>query len=300
MGSNVQIKAIFLCLPFAFAHPAAAQLKAVDGLAALDAGDAATARAIWTPLAQRGDVLAQYNLAVLKLTGQGGAENTDAANSLLEAAAQQGYLPAQRMLAGLASERRDWRSARQWYLTLAKAGEASAQAVLASLLERGLGGAADHEGAVSWYRKAAAQEHLHAQFSLAVILAERGDISEAADWFEAAAAQGDALAMHNLAGLLAQGSGRAQDEAAARGWYLRAAQSGYAPAMRNLALMQARGRGGAQSFRFALAWALNAYALDGSGTADLVEALREVMSDAAIAEAEALVADCLHGSVDCG
>ncbi|NBB97828.1 MAG: hypothetical protein GVY34_06595, partial [Alphaproteobacteria bacterium] len=53
-----------LCL---IAGPAQAQLRAADGLAALRAGDAEAARAIWQPLAERGDVVAQHNLGVLAL-----------------------------------------------------------------------------------------------------------------------------------------------------------------------------------------------------------------------------------------
>lgn len=295
----MHIKAIILCVSLAIAHPALAQLWAADGVAALDAGDASAARAIWAPLAEKGDVLAQYNLAVLMLTGQGGAQDMAGALGLLDAAARQDHLPAQHMLAALAAEQGDWQGARRWYHSLATAGEAAAQAAFASLLERGLGGVVDVDSAVDWYRAAAAQDHLPAQFALAVILSERGDMAEAADWFKAAAAQGDARAMHNLAGLLARGAGRAKDEAAARDWYLRAALSGHAPAMRNLALMQARGRGGAQSFRFALAWALNAEALDEDSAADLVEALRDVMPAEAIEAAAALASDCASAAVIC-
>ena len=293
----MQLKAITVGLALVLAHPVAAQLRAEDGLAALDKGDVDTARAIWEPLATKGDVLAQYNLGVLLLTGQG---DVQVASEWFEAAAMQGHAPAQRMLAALAVEGEDWARARRWYLTLAEAGEADAQLTVAKIMERGLGGAADPEGALLWYRAAAEHGLVQAQFSLAAMLAEQGADAEAANWFEAAAHQGDVHAQYNLAVALMRGLGREVDEVAARAWYLRAAQSGHAPAMRNLALMQARGRGGAQSFRFALAWALNAYALDEPGADDLVEALREVMSDAAIAEAEALVADCLHGAVDCG
>lgn len=295
MGETVVFKGILLGLALALAQPAAAQLRAADGLAALDAGDADAARAIWAALAARGDVLAQHNLAVLMLTGQGGAQDMDGALIWFEAAALQGHLPAQQVLAGLALERGDTDVARRWYLAAAEAGDAGAQFALAKLLER----AGDPEGALRWYQAAAEQGLVGAQFSLAAALAERGAHAQAADWFEAAAAQGDLRAVHNLAVAFAQGLGRDPDEGAARALYLQAARAGHAASMHNLALMQARGRGGAQSFRLALAWALNAAALGEPGAEDLADALREVMSEPAIAEAEALVEDCLNGVADC-
>jgi hypothetical protein len=52
---------IWLLLAATWVVPADAQLRHADGLAAYDAGDVARARAIWQPLAERGDALAQYN-----------------------------------------------------------------------------------------------------------------------------------------------------------------------------------------------------------------------------------------------
>lgn len=290
------IKVILTGLALGLAQPASAQLRAMDGLTALDAGDAAAARAIWSALAARGDVLAQHNLAVLKLTGQGGAQDMDAALIWFEAAALQGHLPAKQVLAGLAEERGDRDAAQRWYLAAAEAGDGAAQLALAQLLEHG---GQDPEGALHWYRAAAEQGQAAAQFALAAALAEQGAHDAAADWFKRAADHGDLRAKHNLAVALAQGLGRDHDEPAARALYVRAAQAGYAPSMRNLALMQARGRDGAQSFRFALAWALNAQTHEEPGAGDLVLALREVMSDAAIAEAEVLAEDCLSGALSC-
>ncbi|MFN7003959.1 MAG: tetratricopeptide repeat protein [Roseinatronobacter sp.] len=289
-------KAILWAMAFALAQPALAQLRAADGLAALDAGDASGARDIWATLAARGDILAQHNLAVLLLTGQGGAQDIEGALVWFEAAALQGHLPAQTALAGFALERGDMDTARRWYLAAAEAGDAASQFALAKLLERD---GRDMDAALHWYRAAAEQGLAGAQFALASALAEQGAHELAAEWFEAAADQGELPAMHNLAVALSRGLGRAQDEAAARALFLQAAQGGYAPSMRALALMQARGEGGAQSFRRALAWALNAAALQETGAEELVAALRDVMSDQAIAEAEAMAEFCLEARAEC-
>lgn len=289
------IRAFFLAVTFMVAQPALAQLRTEDGLAALDAGDAALARQIWAALAAAGDVLAQHNLAVLKLTGQGGAQDMAVAQRWFKAAAGQGYLPAKLALLDQALAQGDRDQAQRWALAAAEAGDAGAQFTLARLLED----VTDTEGAVHWYRAAAQQGLVIAQSALAEALTEHGAYAEAADWFEAAAIAGDLSARHNLAVALAQGLGRVADPAAARALYLQAAQAGYAPSMRNLAVMQARGQGGVQSFRFALAWALAAKALAEPDAAEVVSALREVMSDQAIAQAEALQEICRQGLQEC-
>lgn len=295
MGLAEMVRAIFLSIALVMATPAAAQLRAEDGLAALDAGDAVTARSIWAALAEHGDLLAQHNLAVLKLTGQGGDADPEAAQYWFEAAAVEGHLASKLALAGLARERGQSDQAQRWYRAAAQAGDARAQVALAQLLDQ----QADREGALHWYRAAAKQGVLAAKSALAALLAEAGAHDQATDWFEAAAAQGDLPALHNLAVAVAQGLGRAQDVQTARALYLQAAQAGYAPSMRNLALIQARGEGGAQSFRFALAWALAAQAADDPGARDVVDALRTVMSERAVVAAERLVGMCRTGELVC-
>ncbi|TQM92711.1 Sel1 repeat-containing protein [Roseinatronobacter monicus] len=186
---------------------AQAQLRAQDGLAALDAGDTKAARAIWTPLAERGDVLAQYNLAVLLATDAGDQADLEQAQHWFEAAAQQTHLGAQLALADMSAEQDDWQSAKYWYEAAAKAGAVRAQFALGKILERGLGTAPDPQQAIRWYQAAADQGHRAAQFALGAALAEQGQDDAAADWFEAAADQGHVEARHNLALALARGLG---------------------------------------------------------------------------------------------
>jgi len=279
---------------------AQAQLRAQDGLAALDAGDTKAARAIWTPLAERGDVLAQYNLAVLLATDAGDQADLEQAQHWFEAAAQQTHLGAQLALADMSAEQDDWQSAQHWYEAAAKAGAVRAQFALGKILERGLGTAPDPQQAIRWYQAAADQGHRAAQFALGAALAEQGQDDAAADWFEAAADQGHVEARHNLALALARGLGRPQDAAAARRHYLRAVAAGYAPSTYNLALMQAQGRGGVQNFRKALALAMMAQSLGHGPAEHLIDALREVMPADAIAQAEGLVVQCETNPDLCG
>ena len=268
------------------ALPAQAQLRAQDGLAALDAGDVAGAVAIWQPLAARGDAFAQVNLGVLALQGQGGL-TPDQAEGFLTAAAAQGQIQAQMLLAQQAMDRQDWAVARRWYGVAAAQGGAQAQLVAGLLADQGLGGPVDRAQAEAWFR-AAAETLPEAQLALGRLLTETGALPEAAIWLERAALAGLPEAQFNLAIALAQGAGLAPDPAAARGWYLRAARAGHAGAARNLSLMQARGQGGAQSFRAALAWAY----LAGTEGTDLVAALTEVMDTDTAEAARALSARC--------
>ncbi|TVS03909.1 MAG: sel1 repeat family protein [Rhodobacteraceae bacterium] len=283
---------IVLALVLLLPQPVAAQLRAADGLAALEAGDIDGARAIWEPLAERGDLLSQYNLGVLELE-----RDPEAARALFAAAAEQGHLLAQRALADLALEAGDWARARRWLRAVAQAGDAQAQMALAMMLDQGLGGPANATGAALWYGHAAEEGVAEAAFALGTLRLEAGDEAGAAKAFAQAAEAGHIPAQHNLALAYAQGRGVAQDPEIARALYFQAAQSGHAAAMHNLALMQARGQGGAQSFTRALAWALNARDAGHAQAEALVEALSEVMRAEAIAEAEALAGQCLIGAV---
>lgn len=288
--ARIVLALVFMLLPY----PAAAQLRAADGLSALEAGDTLRAREIWEQLATRGDVLAQYNLAVLELES-----DPKRAQNLFKAAAKEGHPDAQRALADLALEAGDWTQARRWFRVVATAGDARAQMVLAALLDQGMGGPANTTGAAFWYTRAAEQGVAEAAFALGTLQTEAGKLEEAAEWFRRASSQGHVAATHNLAVAHAQGAGVEQDLAEARALYRLAAQAGHAPAMHNLALMQARGQGGEASFRRALSWALNADSAGHPNAPVLIEALREVMAEDAIAAAEALAESCLAASAEC-
>jgi TPR repeat protein len=294
----VVIRLVLLCVFLGLPLSAQAQLRAQDGLAALDAGDGARAAAIWEALAQRGDVLAQYNLAVLLSTD----ETADLQQALywFEAAAAQSHLGAQLALADMQAGQGKWHKAQHWYMQAAKAGSGAAQFALGKILERGLGGPPDLDQAVIWYQVAAEQGLAEAQFALGAVLAEQGQGAVAAYWFELAAAQGHVVAQHNLALALARGTGRNQDMAQARQLYVQAARAGYAPSIYNLGLMQAQGRGGAQSFRKALALAMIAHKAGHDGAENLIEALHEVMSADAISQAAALAIECSADLDICG
>jgi len=261
--------------------PAQAQLRAADGLAAINAGDPARARAIWQPLAERGDVLAQYNLGVLALR-----EGADAAR-WFTLAAEAGHLPAQLALAGLLSDGHDWDAAARWYAAAAGQGDAAAAYSLGVLHDQGLLGDGAPGLAARWFLQAAEAGYVQAQVAFAGLLAKADD-PQAALWFERAAKAGHREAQFNHA-LRLEGT----DPAAARDWYGRAGTAGLGAASYNPSLMHARGQGGPASFQVALAWATVALEQGFSPAATLTDALVEVMAPDAARTARMLASDCL-------
>ena len=96
-----------------------------DGVAAYDRGQYAAALSLWLPLAERGNVSAQYNVAVLYEKGQGVEQ--------------------------------DYHEAARWYLTAAEQGDPEAQYSIGVLYESGLGVVARSASvAQKWYALAAA------------------------------------------------------------------------------------------------------------------------------------------------
>ena len=124
--------------------------------------------------------------------------------------------------------------------------------------ENGVGLPQDHGQAVKWYRLAAAQGHVAAQFRLGVSYdlgqGVTQDYVEAIKWYRAAVAQGDAAAQNNLGSMYEYGLGVAQDYVEAVKWYQFSADQGYAKAQYNLGLMHANGRGVPPDFVIAHQW----------------------------------------------
>ena len=291
--------ALMLCLALSWPLPAMAQLRATDGLAALDAGDSARAIAIWRDLAGRGDVLALHNLGVLALQGTDGLDRAEA-EGFLKAAAEAGHPPAQALLGDLLLERQDWTGALVWLERAGRAGEGRAAYLAGQIVDQGLAGPVDPDRARALYLIAAQNGLAVAQAALGALLLDQGAVADAAQWLGQAADQGQMLAQFNLARLLARGDGVAQDEVRARALYLHAARAGLPQAMVNLSLMQARGQGGPAQFRRALAWAMLAARAGDHRAPELEASLRSVMDSPAQDAAEALAGICMDPATpDC-
>jgi TPR repeat protein len=178
--------------------PTSGDAALASATAAYQAGDLPLARERFGAAAQRGNRLAQFNLAVMLVTGAGGDPD-----------------PAQ----GVA-----------WLKKAAAAGLVQAQYSLAVFYEHGEIVERSLTEATAWYRKAAEGGSRDAQLSLATqYFLGRGaplDMTEAARWYERAAAQGDEGAQYIIASMYEKGDGVARDLARAMHWYRMAADQG--------------------------------------------------------------------------
>ena len=108
------------------AAPAYAQ-DSMKGFIAAERGDFETALREWRPLAEQGDVIAQYNLGILFARGDGVPQ--------------------------------DYVEATEWFRLAAEQGHKEAQYELGIYYELGQVGPQDYPEAARWYRLAAEQGH---------------------------------------------------------------------------------------------------------------------------------------------
>ena len=107
------------------------------GRLAFEKGDYGTALQIFTPLAEKGDLLAQFNLAKMYREGKGVSK--------------------------------DYKAAVKWFNLSAEQGNALAQYHLGVAYSFGLGVVPDYEIALKWYVKSAEQGNAFAQHHLSLL-----------------------------------------------------------------------------------------------------------------------------------
>jgi TPR repeat protein len=172
--------------------------------------------------------------------GEGTAHRLAPASPLqkLMARADSGDAVAQRELA-LAYLRgqgvpRDETAAARWALAAADAGEPQAQYLAGSFYRDGIGVARDPARAAAWFARAAAAGELKAMHNLAIAYIQGDgvgrDDAAAASWFAKAAAGGYVDSAFDLAVLYEKGQGVRQDPRQALRWYRAAAAAGDAQA----------------------------------------------------------------------
>ncbi len=133
-------------------------------------------------------------------------------------------------------------------LKLAKVGDEDAQVAVAMAYETGSETALDAAEAAKWYRQAALQGNIEAQFRLARIVGHgakglKQDYPTAIKLYEAAAAKGHGPAMNALGLAYQNGQGVAADPAKAAEWYRKAAETRLAEAENNLGILYLNGKG---------------------------------------------------------
>ena len=167
-----------------------AQASLSKGLAAAQAGDFATAYELWLPIAEQGDVAAQFNL---------------------------GLLHSKQLIPQASPE-----EAVKWYLLAATKGHVDAQFNLGIKYDKGVGVEQSSTQAFSWYFKAANSGHPEAQFNVANMYRDGRGVEhsngQAATWYKASSINNLPQAQANLALVLHLGIGIEKDLTMAYVW----------------------------------------------------------------------------------
>jgi localization factor PodJL len=149
--------------------------------------------------AAKGDVGAEYEVALRYAEGRGVPKNLTAASQWFERAAEQGLVMAQFRLGGHYEKglgvKKDTDAARRLYTAAAEAGNAKAMHNLAVLYAEGMSNKPDYQMAANWFRKAADYGVADSQYNLGILYARgigvEADLSEAYKWFALASRDGD-------------------------------------------------------------------------------------------------------------
>ena len=158
------------------------------GFLAYQRGDYPAAFASFEAGAKKGDRLAQFNLAMLLLRGEGSAADLDPKNCAVQ------YNLGLLAESGIGMER-SLTTATAWWQKAAEQGHTEAQVQLATQYFLGRGAPKDWKLAAKWYEAAAENGDVGAQYIIASFY-EHGDgvpqdLRRALDWYVQAARQGD-------------------------------------------------------------------------------------------------------------
>lgn len=198
----------------------------------------------WIKAAQAGDTLAQYELGMCHEKGEGVAFDRQAAIMWFRKSAQGGYAPAQFVLGyfhqwGNGLEY-DHGEVVRWYGKAAAQGYAKAQYNLGRYYGQGqseVGKVVRGQSDLVW--------------SKIGIPANPG---EAVKWYRKAAENGHLLAQYEMGKIYHSGEGVAKDQVEAFKWWLKAAEQGHATSLFNIGVMYYLGRGTTKDFSEAARW----------------------------------------------
>ncbi|KAF1026957.1 MAG: Secretory immunoglobulin A-binding protein EsiB [Burkholderia plantarii] len=179
------------------------QHETTSALTDYASGDRRAALVQFRDAAVRGNRLAQFNYAMMLVTGEGVAANVPEGLRWLRRAATGGMSHAQYVLATMYDDgqyvARDPALAHGWYEKAARQGHVQAQLALANQFLDGRGTPRDNHRAFLWYKRAADAGEPTAQYVTASFY-ERGgdgvtpDLNIARAYYAAAAAHGDEAA----------------------------------------------------------------------------------------------------------
>jgi len=178
----------------------------------------------------------------------------------------------------------------------AAAGDRSAMHTLAESYYAGSNGAnQDFKKAVEWYLRLAKAGDARAQTSIGLMYA-RGygvnkNMAEAHRWWNFAAIQNDPGAQYNLGLTYITGEGVTVDYERAARWFREASRRGHVQAQHNLGMMYHEGKGVPKDARQAYYWVRVAALQGDEVAAEAMPKLREGMTAAQISDAESQAAE---------
>jgi len=196
-----------------------------------------------------------------------------------------------------AYRRADYASAAQIAREMADQGDASAQAMLGTMYERGQGVEKDAGQALEWYRKSADQGNAFAQTWLGEYYERSqgatGDMAQAALWYRKAADQGFSPAQFDLGRAYLKGDGVEQSNGSAAEWFRKAPEQGNGYAQYSLGALYLSGHGVPESRVEGFKWIyLSVQSMQGpqrTQAADTLERVRRAMSQVELDRARTAV-----------
>lgn len=207
---------IGLVLALSFALPVAAQ-NFQKGLEAYQRNDYAAALREWRPLAEQGDAAAQTNLGVMYDYGRGVPEDYAEALKWYRKAAKQGHANARFNLGNMYNIGRgvpeEHAEALKWFRKAAEQDHANAQFILGNIYQ-GMGAIMANENASDEEITIATTFGPHDYAGLGV----PPNYTEAAKWYRKAAEQGLVIAQYYICGLYQHGLGVPLDNVQAHMW----------------------------------------------------------------------------------
>ncbi|WDD95705.1 sel1 repeat family protein [Burkholderia sp. FERM BP-3421] len=177
--------------------------ETASAIADYNAGDYRAALVQFRDAAERGDRLAEFNYAMMMITGEGVTANVPEGLRWLRQAADAGMSHAQYVYGTMFDDgqfvARDPAQAHHWFLKAAQQGHVQAELALANQFLDGRGTPRDNRQAFVWYKQAADAGDPTAQYVTASFYERGGDgvtpnLNIARAYYAAAAAQGDEAA----------------------------------------------------------------------------------------------------------